>query len=75
MPKDTQYVVTLSDEGALAVAPAEPGAAVVFTAAPADAEALAAGALDLNVAFMQGRVKAAGDMKALLDLLRRLQAR
>jgi putative sterol carrier protein len=70
MPKDAQYVITVDDSG-LTVAPLDGDAPVVFTAAPADVEALQSGELDLNVAFMQGRVKAAGDMKALYALLRR----
>jgi len=69
VPKDAQYVVTL-DGGRLSVAPLEGDAPVVFTATPADADALAAGKLDLAVAFMQGRIKAAGDGRALLELLK-----
>ncbi|HVT75655.1 MAG TPA: SCP2 sterol-binding domain-containing protein [Acidimicrobiales bacterium] len=60
MPKDAQWVVTSDD------AKAE----VVFTASPEDAELAQAGKLDLAVAFMQGRVKAAGDGRALLALLK-----
>ncbi len=59
MPKDAQWVIEEGD------------ATVVFTASPADAEAVQSGDLDLSVAFMQGRVKAAGDMRALFALLRR----
>jgi hypothetical protein len=69
VPKDAQYVITCGADG-LVVAPLEGDAPVVFTATPADADALAAGELDLAVAFMQGRVKAAGDGKALLELLK-----
>ena len=69
MPKDAQYVIT-GGEGGLVVTPLEGDAPVVFTATPADADALAQGKLNLAVAFMQGRVKAAGDGKALLDLLK-----
>jgi hypothetical protein len=69
VPKDAQYVISRGDDG-LVVAPLQGDAAVVFTATPADADALAAGKLDLAVAFMQGRVKAAGDGKALLELLK-----
>ena len=69
MPKDAQYVITRGDDG-LVVAPLAGDAPVVFTATPTDADALAEGKLDLAVAFMQGRVKAAGDGKALLELLR-----
>ncbi|HVV38589.1 MAG TPA: SCP2 sterol-binding domain-containing protein [Acidimicrobiales bacterium] len=60
MPKDAQWVMTSDDvEGE-----------VVFTASPEDAELAQAGKLDLAVAFMQGRVKAAGDGRALLALLK-----
>lgn len=69
MPKDAQYVITLGEDG-LDVAPFDGDAPLVFTATPADAGALAAGQLDLAVAFMQGRVKAAGDNRVLLDLLK-----
>jgi hypothetical protein len=69
VPKDAQYVITRSEDG-LVVAPLEGDAPLVFTALPADAELLADGKLDLAVAFMQGRVKAAGDGKALLALLK-----
>jgi putative sterol carrier protein len=69
VPKDAQYVITPGDHG-LVVSPLEGDAPVVFTATPADADALAEGKLNLAVAFMQGRVKAAGDGRALLDLLK-----
>jgi putative sterol carrier protein len=71
VPKDAQYVITRRD-GGIDVAPLEGDASLVFTATPADAEALAEGKLDLAVAFMQGRVKAAGDNRALLELLKSL---
>jgi hypothetical protein len=69
MPKDALYVITL-DGDRLVVEPLVGDAPVAFTATPADAEALAEGTLDLAVAFMQGRVKAAGDNRALLELLK-----
>jgi len=69
VPKDAQYTVTL-DGDRLVVAPLQGDAPVVFTATPADADALAEGKLDLAVAFMQGRIKAAGDGKALFALLK-----
>ncbi|MEY2470214.1 MAG: sterol transfer family [Actinomycetota bacterium] len=67
---DPQFVITIGD-GKLNVAPLQPGddASLVFTAKPADAEALQNGTLNLNVAFMQGRAKAAGDMTKLMELL------
>jgi len=49
--------------------PAPAPADVVFTATPADADALRAGDLDLAVGFMRGQVKMAGDFGALLHLL------
>ena len=73
MPKDAQYVVAL-DDGSLTVAPLDGDAPVIWTLVPADAEALQSGSLNLNVAFMQGRAKAAGDGRALLELLKRTQA-
>jgi len=67
---DPQFVITF-DGGKLRVTPLQPGddASLVFTAKAADAEALQNGDLNLNVAFMQGRVKAAGDMTKLMELL------
>jgi len=41
----------------------------MFTATPADAQALHDGSLDLSVAFMRGQVKMAGDFGALLHFL------
>ena len=70
MPKDPQYAVAL-DDGKLQLEPVAGDASVVITASEADAEALRQGDLDLAVAFMQGRVKAAGDMKTFLELLTR----
>jgi putative sterol carrier protein len=69
---DPQFVITVAD-GRVSVAPLETGvdAPLVFTAKSADAEAVASGELNLNVGFMQGRIKAAGDMRALMDLLAR----
>ncbi|MBA2607611.1 MAG: SCP2 sterol-binding domain-containing protein [Actinobacteria bacterium] len=72
MPKDeTRFVVTVAN-GAPTVTLVEPGDTppLVFTATAADAEAVRSGALNLNVGFMQGRVKTAGDMRQALDLLR-----
>lgn len=73
MPKDAQWVVTV-EHGRARVEPAPSGVevAAVFTASEGDAAALAAGELDLAVAFMQGRVKAAGDMAQVLAVLRDL---
>jgi SCP-2 sterol transfer family len=49
-------------------APSEPPD-ISFTAAPADAQLLHDGALDLTVGFMRGQVKMAGDFGALLRFL------
>jgi putative sterol carrier protein len=55
------------------VVEAAPGTAaapdVSLTASAADAAAIAGGELDPSVAFMQGRMKTAGDPGLLLDLL------
>lgn len=53
-------------ESALGVRPAPD---VTLTVSSADATAIAAGALDPSVAFMQGRMKTAGDPGLVLDLL------
>lgn len=49
-------------------------AEVVLTTTAAIATELGAGRLDPNVAFMQGRLKTAGDPGALLRVLPRLEA-
>jgi putative sterol carrier protein len=69
VPKDAQYTISV-DGDRLVVTPLAPDAPVAWTATPADAEALAEGKLNLAVAFMQGRVKASGDGRALLELLK-----
>jgi hypothetical protein len=46
-----------------------PAPDVTLTASYADASAMAAGELDPSVAFMQGRLKTAGDPGLVLDLL------
>lgn len=46
-----------------------PGAAVSLTVPYAEAVAIARGELEPSVAFMQGRMKTAGDPGRLLDLL------
>jgi putative sterol carrier protein len=55
------------------VAEAAPGSIaapdVTFTASYPDASAMAAGELDPSVAFMQGRLKTAGDQGLVLDVL------
>jgi predicted lipid carrier protein YhbT len=49
-------------------------AEVVLTAVAPVAAELASGALDPNVAYMQGRLKTAGDQGALLRVLPHLDA-
>jgi putative sterol carrier protein len=55
------------------VAEAAPGSIaapdVTFTASYPDASAMAAGDLDPSVAFMQGRLKTAGDQGLVLEVL------
>ncbi len=46
-----------------------PAPDVTLTLTDADARAVLSGELDLAVAFMQGRMKVAGDMAPVLDLL------
>ena len=55
----------LVDSGSGAV----PGADLTLTLTDADARAVVTGELDPSVAFMQGRMKVAGAMAPLLDLL------
>jgi hypothetical protein len=73
VPKDAQYAIVLED-GSLTVTPADGSESVAWTLAPADVEALQNGTLHLDVAFMQGRAKAAGDGRALLEFLTRTQS-
>ncbi len=59
------------DDGVVAEAAVGTRAApdVTFTVSYPDAAAIAAGDLDPSVAFMQGRMKTAGDPGLVLDLL------
>jgi putative sterol carrier protein len=67
---DAKFHARLDDgvvaEGALGTWPAPD---VTLTVSYADASAMAAGELDPSVAFMQGRLKTAGDPGLVLDLL------
>jgi hypothetical protein len=67
---DAKFNARLDDgvvaEAALGTRPAPD---VTFTASYADASAMATGELDPSVAFMQGRLKTAGDPGLVLDLL------
>lgn len=74
MPKDQQFTIGVVD-GRVRVIEVAAGEAppAVFTVTPADAEAIERGELDVNVGYMQGRIKAAGDMKVVLDVLHSLR--
>ena len=54
-------------DGAVGKPPGEPD--LVFTLTSADAARLATGELELSAAYMQGSLKAEGDMKVLFALL------
>lgn len=67
-----QVAYTLAvEDGRLAAASLRPDDEAEVTLAQTydDARAIARGELDLNVAFMQGRVKAVGDIGALMAVM------
>lgn len=67
---EVSYVVAIADGRLAAVRLGrDDDAEVTFTESFADAVAIARGELDLHVGFMQGRVKFAGDMGALMAVL------
>ncbi|MGD9798905.1 MAG: SCP2 sterol-binding domain-containing protein [Acidimicrobiia bacterium] len=68
---DTRLVATVDDAGGLSVGPADGGPApdLVVTVPRAEAAALLAGRLRLDTAYMQGRVKVAGDHALVLRVL------
>jgi putative sterol carrier protein len=67
---DVKFHLTVVDGVVTDAAPGtRPGAEVSLTVPHADAEAMLAGDLDPNVAFMRGRMKTAGDNGLLLDVL------
>jgi putative sterol carrier protein len=69
---ELRYVALVDDERLAEVSPADAadhGAEVTLTATYDDARAIERGELDLNVGYMQGRVKVAGDMGKLLTFL------
>jgi putative sterol carrier protein len=72
VPKDeTRFVVTVNGgKPAVTLIDASEAPDLVFTATAADAEAVRTGDLNLNVGFMQGRVKCAGDMRQMIEVLR-----
>jgi hypothetical protein len=67
---DVKFHLVVADGVVTAAAPGNNSrAAVSLTIPHADAQAMLAGELDPNVAFMRGRMKTAGDPGLLLDLL------
>lgn len=67
---EARYALTIADGRlAAAVAGDDPDADVVLTHTYADATQIAQGALDANVAFMQGRVKVVGSMGHVMALM------
>ncbi len=64
---DVAYVQVIEDGRIIsAVLGRDADADITLTCPQADALAIARGELDINAAFMQGRVKAVGDMGALM---------
>ena len=75
MPKDeVPFVLTVADGRAVVHRTPAPDARGVLIGKEADVAAIEAGALHPNVAFMQGRIKNAGDMDVLLDLFAQLHS-
>ena len=71
---DVRYLTVIDDGRTVDQRRAQDPAAdlapdVTITTTYADAVAIQQGALDINTGFMQGRVKVAGNMAKLLDLL------
>jgi putative sterol carrier protein len=67
---DVKFHLAVTDGVVTAAAPGNNSKADVSLTIPhADAQAMLAGELDPNVAFMRGRMKTAGDPGLLLDLL------
>jgi putative sterol carrier protein len=67
---DVKFHLAVADGVVTAATPGtDPKADVSLTIPHADAQAILAGELDPNVAFMRGRMKTAGDPGLLLDLL------
>ncbi|MEQ1787771.1 MAG: SCP2 sterol-binding domain-containing protein [Acidimicrobiales bacterium] len=67
---EARYCLTITDGRlAAAVVGDDPDADVVLTHTYADATQIAQGALDANVAFMQGRVKVVGSMGHVMALM------
>jgi hypothetical protein len=67
---EVRFVETIADGRVVDVSPgADDGADVTYTHTYADAQGILRGELDATVAFMQGRVKMAGDMGTVLALM------
>jgi putative sterol carrier protein len=67
---DVKFHLAVADGVVTAASPGNnPQADVSLTVPHAEAQAILAGELDPNVAFMRGRLKTAGDPGLLLDLL------
>jgi len=67
---DVRFHLRVDDGVVTQAAPGNlPGAEVSLTIPHAEAQAVLAGELDPNVAFMRGRMKTSGDPGLLLDLL------
>jgi len=67
---DVRYVTVIDDGRTVQQRRASDDEAdVTITTTYADAVAIQQGTLDINTGFMQGRVKVAGNMAKLLDLL------
>jgi putative sterol carrier protein len=73
---DGKFHVRVDDGVVAEAAPgSRPAPDVTFTASYPDASAIAGGEFDPSVAFMQGRLKTAGDPGLVLDLLAGAAAR
>jgi alkyl sulfatase BDS1-like metallo-beta-lactamase superfamily hydrolase len=67
---DVKFHLTVADGVVTEAAPGNLASAdVALTVPHVEAQAMLAGTLDPNVAFMRGRMKTAGDAGLLLDLL------
>lgn len=73
-PSEVSYVIEIAD-GAIRVRPGRvEGADITFTQDRATAVAIARGELSAQAAFMAGRLRVGGDLRAVLDRARELAA-
>jgi hypothetical protein len=73
---DASWHVRVDDGVVAEVAPGAPATADLTLTLPADiAESIAAGELTPSAAFMQGRMKTAGDLGLVLDVLAAVDSR